>query len=188
MRAHSAGSVEMTLFRSCAVLLGLSTSSTIFIVISGSVAMWLISRIAAATTASRPVGAWVGIGFVVVAALIGNSPLNDGSCRQERICHRRFRSRTCVSPARTAIIRVETSPARAEHGSRRVRPETRHPGFTPELQTERLLCLHRTTSAGGCGPTGIEPYARQSSSASSPTFHSQHDTPIFSLPHPTNAE
>src|SRR4051812_16163698 len=39
MRAHSAGSFEMSLLRSCAVERGFSTSSMIFTVISGSVAM-----------------------------------------------------------------------------------------------------------------------------------------------------
>src|SRR4051812_20969804 len=53
MRLHSAGSLEMTLCRSWAVDLGSSTRSTTLTVISGSVAMWLISRIALATICSR---------------------------------------------------------------------------------------------------------------------------------------
>src|SRR5262245_17196196 len=50
MREQRAGSLEMTPWRSCAVEEGSSTSSMILTVISGSVAMWLISRIAASTT------------------------------------------------------------------------------------------------------------------------------------------
>src|SRR5579862_1950077 len=71
MREQSAGSLEMTLLRSWAVEFGLSTSSMILRVISGSVAMWLISRIALETDCSLLRG-WTVMGASRAECALGD--------------------------------------------------------------------------------------------------------------------